>query len=106
MLCRTCACMLRGGTGQQWNGTYDLTFKHHARTESLRRSREAGCSICIALANELRHEMDLLDDQDISIDANLSELKGGQWKDGGVYRLDFILEKRRTRTFVLRPTGE
>lgn len=97
--------MLRGGTGQEWRGTYELTFKHHSRTEALRRSREAGCSICVALANELKHEVDLLDDQEISIEASLSELKGGQWT-GGVYRLDFVLEKRRTRTFVLRPTGE
>ncbi|KAK7733609.1 hypothetical protein SLS57_000624 [Botryosphaeria dothidea] len=96
--------MLRGGTGQEWRGTYELTFKHHSRTEALRRSREAGCSICVALANELKHEVDLLDDQEISIEASLSELKGGQWT-GGVYRLDFVLEKRRTRTFVLRPTG-
>ncbi|KAL1623445.1 hypothetical protein SLS54_004434 [Diplodia seriata] len=98
--------MLRGGIGQQWNGTYDLTFKHHTRTETLRRSREAGCSICIALANELRYNTDLLEDQDICIDASLSELKGGQWGDGGEYRLDFMLEKKRTRTFVLRPTGD
>lgn len=107
--------MLRGGTGQQWNGTHDLTFKHHSRTESLRRSREAGCSICIALVNELRHEVDLLDDRPLSIAANLSvlslrkdrkaEAKGAK-TNGGMYRLDFVLEKRCTRTFVLRETGK
>jgi hypothetical protein len=94
--------MLRGGTGQQWIGTYDLTFKHHVTTDTLRRSREAGCSICTALANELRQEIDLLEDQDISIEASLSEVK----EYNGTYRLDFLLEKRRTRTFVLREKGK
>jgi hypothetical protein len=115
MLCRVCVCMLRGGTGQQWNGTHDLTFSHHSRTESLRRSREAGCSICIALANELRSEIDLLEDQSISIEASLSvlefrkdrkaEVKGSRL-DVSLYRLEFLLQKRRNRTFVLNQVGE
>jgi hypothetical protein len=98
--------MLRGGTGKQWIGTYDLTFKHHATTDTLRRSREAGCSLCTALANELRQEIDLLEDQAISIEARLSEVKGIEPGSSCMYRLDFLLEKRRTRTFVLRETGK
>ncbi|KAF2194080.1 HET-domain-containing protein [Zopfia rhizophila CBS 207.26] len=103
MLCKICTCMLRGGTGQQWNGTHDLTFKHHTKTDTLRRSREAGCSICIALANELRQEIDLFEDHDLSIEASLSEVKDTE-SDKNLYRLDFVLQKRRTRTFVLRHT--
>ncbi|EKG17140.1 Heterokaryon incompatibility [Macrophomina phaseolina MS6] len=101
MLCSTCACMLRGGTEQLLQGDRALVFRHHTRTESLRRSREGRCSICVALANELRDEIDLFNDQDISVEASLSELMHGEWANRDVYRLDFVLEKRRTRTFVL-----
>jgi len=97
--------MLRGGTGQHWTGTYDLTFKHHSRTDSLRRSKQAGCSICTALANELRQDIDLLEDQDIIIAANLSKVKTPELKQVA-YRLDFVLQKRRTRTFVLMQNCE
>jgi hypothetical protein len=92
--------MLRGGVGQQWTGTYDLTFKHHSRTDTLRRSKQAGCSICTAIAKDLRQEIDLLEDEDISIVANLSPVKTPELKRA-TYRLDFVLQKKRIRTFVL-----
>lgn len=98
--------MLRGGKEQAWRGIHDLAFDHHTRTESLRRSSEAGCSICVALTKELRHEIDLLNNQDVSIEPKLSELRHGKWEDSGAYRLDFLLEKKRTRTFILTPTSE
>lgn len=97
--------MLRGRTGLQWNGTHDLTFNHHTKTDTLRRSREVGCSICVALANELRQDIDLFDDYDLSIEAILSEVKD-IGLDNSLYRLDFSLPKKRTRTFVLRPIGK
>jgi len=103
MLCMICTCMLRGGTGRQWTGTYDLTFKHHSRTETLRRSKQAGCSICTALANELRQDIDLLEDEDISVTASLSKVKTLELKHA-IYRLDFVLQKKHTRTFVLMQT--
>ncbi len=95
--------MLRGGTGQQWTGTYDLTFKHHARTDTLRRSKQAGCSICTVLADELRQDIDLLVDQDISVATSLSKVITPELKQA-IYRLDFVLQKKKTRTFVLMQT--
>jgi hypothetical protein len=95
--------MLRGGTGQQWTGTYDLTFKHHSRTDTLRRSKQAGCSICTVLAKELRQEIDLLEDEDITVAANLSKVKTPELNQA-IYRLDFVLQKKLTRTFVLMQT--
>lgn len=104
MLCRTCVSLLRGGLGPKWNGTYDPIFRHHTNTKTLRRSQEAGCAICDALANELQSEISLSQDQHISVNAHLSRLRGRLWEDAE-YRLDFELDKKRIRTFVLRPTG-
>jgi hypothetical protein len=88
--------MLRGGTGESWFGTHELMFQHHSSTATLRRSREADCTICITLANLLRHDINLLDDQAISIRARLQKipLYG--------YRLDFDVEKKYTRIFLLK----
>src|SRR5262245_6608546 len=99
MLCKVCVCMLLGGTGELWTGTHDLTFEHHTSTVTLRRSREADCSICIALANVLRPEIDLLEDQPISIRASLSKLSSDGF-DHDRFRLDFDILKRHTRTFL------
>ncbi|KAL6712073.1 hypothetical protein ACN47E_003116 [Coniothyrium glycines] len=103
MLCKVCVGMLRGGSGEMFAGTHDLTFQHHMTTTSLRRSREADCSICIALANVLRQETDLLEDRSISIRARLKRLS----EEGSSelkYCLDFELEKRYTRVFLLKQT--
>jgi hypothetical protein len=98
-----CTGMLRGGTGQHWTGTFDLTFKHHSTADSLRRSEQAGCSICTALASELRQEIDLLEGQDIFIAAKLYKVKTPELKQA-IYRLDFVLQKKQIRTFVLMQT--
>jgi hypothetical protein len=104
MLCKVCVGMLRGGRGELWAGTHDLTFEHHKTTTSLRRSREADCSICIALANVLRSDMDLLEDRPISIKASLKRLA----EDGSKeikYCLDFDLERTHNRIYLLKETG-
>lgn len=95
--------MLRGGSGELWAGTHDLTFKHHKTTASLRKSREADCSICISLAKVLRHDMDLLEDRPISIKASLKKLPA----DGvGVrYSLDFDLNGSHNRIYLLKETS-
>jgi hypothetical protein len=98
--------MLRGGQGQIWTGTHDLTFEHHKTTTSLRRSREADCSICIVLVNILRQEVDLLEDKPLSILAYLSKLpKLDNNIDEIRYRLEFRLEKRFSRMFLLKELG-
>jgi hypothetical protein len=97
--------MLRGGRGELWAGTHDLTFDHHKTTTSLRRSREADCSICISLANVLRHDMDLLEDRSISIKASLKRLPEdglGEIK----YCLDFNLNKSYNRIYLLKETSK
>ncbi|KAF2442212.1 HET-domain-containing protein [Karstenula rhodostoma CBS 690.94] len=67
--------MLRGGKGDIWTGTHDLTFEHHKSTASLRRSRKADCMICVVLAGLYRHDgADILDDRPISIQATIHKL--------------------------------
>lgn len=97
--------MLRGGQGQIWTGTHDLTFEHHKTTTSLRRSREADCSICIVLVNILRHEVDLLEDKPLSILAYLSKLPKLDDVDETRYRLEFRCEKKFSRMFLLKKLG-
>ncbi|KAH8732831.1 heterokaryon incompatibility protein-domain-containing protein [Phaeosphaeriaceae sp. PMI808] len=104
MLCKICVGMLRGGRGDIWVGTHDLTFDHHKTTTTLRRSREADCSICIALANILRHEFDLLEDRPISIRATLHKLPRDQSRKAQ-FQLNFELERKHTRIFLLKETG-
>jgi hypothetical protein len=104
MLCKVCVGMLRGGRGDVWAGTHDLTFEHHKSTTSLRASREADCSICIALTNVLRQEMDLLEDQPISIRASLRQLSDARSEELK-YCLDFELEKKYSRIFLLKQTS-
>jgi hypothetical protein len=96
--------MLRGGRGELWAGTHDLTFEHHKTTTSLRRSREADCSICIALANVLRNDMDLLEDRSISIKASLKRLPEDESKEIK-YCLDFDLEGAYNRIYLLKETS-
>jgi hypothetical protein len=107
MLCKVCVGMIRGGRGELWVGTHDLTYEHHTTTGSLRRSREADCSICIGLANVLRHDMDLLEDKPISIRASLRLLpeKTGSKNKEVVYSLHFDLDGRHTRTYRLKETS-
>lgn len=112
MLCRVCIGLLRAGSGVMWAGTHDLTFEHHKTTTTLRRSREAGCSICIALANVLRPELDLLEDRSISIRASLRKISSDQvdlgpddQPSGNNFRLDFELERKHARVFLLKETS-
>lgn len=106
MLCKTCVGMLRGGQGQIWAGTHDLTFEHHKTTTTLRRSREADCSICIVLVNILRHEVDLLEDRPLSVSARLSRPLKQDGTNETRYILDFRLEKKFTRIFLLKEIGK
>lgn len=46
MICATCYCLLRGQTGRQWRGTWDLHFDHQKDRVELQRSAEMGCCIC------------------------------------------------------------
>lgn len=96
--------MLRGGLGRRWTGAHDLTFEHHSRTETLRRSKQAGCTICTVLADIAKEDIDLLDDENISIVAILSTVKTIK-SDQAVYRLDFVLQKKQIRTFILVNRG-
>lgn len=100
-LCNVCVGMLRGGRGDVWTGTHDLTFEHHKNTASLRRSRGADCTICIVLAGICREDgIDMLEDRALVIRAALHKRSN---EDG--FRLDFNIEKRHTRTFLLQPIG-
>jgi hypothetical protein len=102
----TCTCVLRGGNRQQWTGTPDLIFQHHTSIGTLRRSKQAGCTICTALANDLKDGLDLLeDDGSISLAASLSEVKT-LGSSQAVYRLDFRLQGKQVHTFVLISLGE
>jgi hypothetical protein len=103
MLCKICLRMLRGGAGKQW--LEYLRFAHHSSTVTLRHSRDAGCSICRALATDLKKDINLAIDQDIVIEALLSELKELPGKRNSAYRLDFLLETKRIHTFVLQETS-
>jgi len=96
--------MLRGGSGELWAGTHDLTFKHHKTTASLRKSREADCSICMSLAKVLRHDMDLLEDQSISIKASLKRLLPDRLGEVR-YSLDFDLNGSHNRIYLLKETS-
>ena len=98
-LCNVCVGMLRGGRGDVWTGTHDLTFEHHKNTASLRRSRAADCTICIVLAGLCREDgIDMLEDQALAVRATLHKRSN---QDG--FRLDFDIEKRHSRTFLLKP---
>ncbi|KAH7088904.1 heterokaryon incompatibility protein-domain-containing protein [Paraphoma chrysanthemicola] len=121
MLCNVC----RNRTGNSWNGSYALTFKHHNTIETLKESEVIGCIICKALANELKKltEQRGLDfaagNEDVGIQAGLSRLED---RDNlalrmdstnlaeipYMYRLDFELQKTQTllRTFALKPTSD
>lgn len=103
MLCKVCVGMLRGGRGELWAGTHDLTFNHHNTTASLRKSREADCSICISLAKVLRRDMDLLEDRPISIKASLKKLPADG--SGVRYSLDFDLNRSYSRMYLLKETS-
>ncbi|KAK7191644.1 HET-domain-containing protein [Paraphaeosphaeria sporulosa] len=75
-LCNVCVGMLRGGKGDIWTGTHDLTFEHHKSTASLRRSRKADCMICVVLAGLYRRAgADILDDRPMSIQATIHRLE-------------------------------
>lgn len=118
--------VLRGGlgTGNSWNGSLALTFKHHSTMETLNESEEMGCIICKALVKELKElrEQRGLDptagNEDIGIQAGLSRLEDRDnlalRRDSAdlaeipyMYQLDFELQETQTllRTFALKPTS-
>lgn len=103
MLCKVCLRMLRGGNGKQW--VEYLRFTHHTSTAMLHQSRDVGCFICRALADDLRQHIDLPEEQEFIIEALLSELKDIHGKGNSAYRLDFLLKLERIHTFVLQETG-
>jgi hypothetical protein len=123
--------VLRGwlGTGGISNERFSVTFQHHKTMKTLKESNEVvGCSICRALTHELekREELDVTEDTEITIQAELTRLedqdnlafrKGSE--DRAIFRLDFILEKQQLgprmevekteillRTFALKPTSK
>ena len=100
-LCNACVAMLQEGRGYVWAGTLDLTFKHHDNTASLRQSQELDCSICTTLANFCqKNGIDMFKDQALAIMATLRKISS---QDG--FKLDFDIEKRHARTFLLEPIG-
>jgi hypothetical protein len=123
--------VLRGwlGTGKTSNESFSVTIQHHKTMKTLRESRVlVGCSICRALANELekREDLDVTQDTDIAIQAELTRLddkdnlafrKGSG--DTSIFRLEFKLETKQLgpwmqmakvetllRTFALKPTSK
>jgi hypothetical protein len=114
--------VLRGwlGTGKTSNETFSITFRHHRTTKTLRESQVVvGCSVCRALANELekRKELDVTEDREIVIQAELTHLEDQDnlafrkgFEDDTMYRLDFLMQinkvETRLRTFALKPTGK
>jgi hypothetical protein len=122
--------VLRGwlGTGDISNERFSVTFQHHKSMKTLRESKVVvGCSICIALTDELerREELDVTEDTQIAIQAELTRLEDHDnlafrrgSKDPVIFRLDFTLEKEQLgprmemkkvethlRTFALKPTS-
>jgi hypothetical protein len=114
--------VLRGGlgTGAISNERLNVTFQHHKTMKTLRESSDVvGCSVCRALADELekREELDVTDNMEITIQAELSRLEDQEslvFETGSgdriLYRLDFTLEVQNVetllRTFVLKPTSK
>jgi hypothetical protein len=89
--------MLRGGRGVR-SGTHDLIFYHHKTTTSLRRSREVDCKICTSLGNAIWRDVNLLEDQPISITAVLKPVLSG-------FSLDFDINQRFKRAYLLQAIG-
>lgn len=134
MLCATCYSMLRGQTGRQWRGTYDLHFNHHTTLYALEHSATMGCCICRIIWEELTEKPQgeklakvvqkhlrpprFLDgplhastwnttpqQQSYFVRAFLSEVHTRR----GLYRLDFRLidfDAKRLATFLLEQTSK
>ncbi|KAB2575102.1 hypothetical protein DBV05_g6285 [Lasiodiplodia theobromae] len=103
MLCDTCSRMLRHQAGLRENRRVELRFDHHQRTKALWQAAENGCSVCSALARQLKRDRFALEeDQPIDLQAALASICGREWKRG-YYSLDFLLDGRWMRTFALRP---
>jgi hypothetical protein len=126
--------MLRGQTGRQWRGTFDLHFNHHSDLYSLERSARMGCCICRiiwdeltehsqgqnlakAIQRRLRSPRDpdpqlnstetnsTLQQQSYFVRAFLSHIHGQR----SLYRLDFRLvdfDSKILATFLLEQTSE
>ena len=102
MLCSICVSLLRGGREVVWTGKLDYTYQHHNTTTTLRRSSDLGCTICIALTKLLLRDIDLLNDLPLSILASLQKCTIDERPSERNYRLDFNVEKKYTRTFLLK----
>ncbi|KAF4538958.1 Heterokaryon incompatibility protein [Lasiodiplodia theobromae] len=95
--------MLRHQAGLRENRRVELRFDHHQRTKALWQAAENGCSVCSALARQLKRDRFALEeDQPIDLQAALASICGREWKRG-YYSLDFLLDGRWMRTFALRP---
>lgn len=133
MLCDKCWAMLRGHEGRVWKGTYILQFEHHQNLLALEDSANRHCSICrklheewlreddAALAqpspqpvgevqssdSEQRNETGISTIEPFSSEASISMVRVDDVDR--IFRLNFVLksaQRRRTRTFVLKPTGQ
>jgi hypothetical protein len=136
MICTTCYCMLRGQTGRQWRGSFDIHFSHHPTSYSLELSAAMSCCICRIIWDELTEngqgaklakllQKDLRMPSDVErllkfrrttsgselqvqfLRAFLSEVQGGQ--DNEFCRLDFRLVDSDTKilaTFLLKKSSE
>jgi hypothetical protein len=105
--------VLRGGlgTGAISNERLNVTFQHHKTMKTLRESSDVvGCSVCRALADELekREELDVTDNMEITIQAELSRLEDQEslvFETGSgdriLYRLDFTLEVQNLKPFFV-----
>lgn len=114
--------MLRGGLGTSRDGSLGFTFQHHTTAKTLRESEKiVGCSICKALATELRklERYPVIDTAEIGFQATLSgiddkdnlavrELSREFTQVPSMYQLHFVLKESKIslRTFALKPTGK
>ena len=134
MICTTCHCMLRGQTGRQWRGTFDLHFNHHSTLYSLEGSARMGCCICRIIWDELTEHSQgenlartirrhLRSPQNLNRRLNSSQTNSNSQLEShfvraflshvhgqrGLYRLDFRLvdlDSKRLAPFLLEQTSE
>jgi hypothetical protein len=121
--------VLRGGLGTGNAGISDKgvtferqAFQHHGTMRSLEESEAiVGCSICQALANELRKHEELLvaKDEHMGVVAQIHQfidrdslairrVSESVAESSRMYQLDFIHQETKTilRTFALKPASK
>jgi len=106
MVCDTCVGLITRHEGLIFTGTFDLTFKHHESTTSLRQSLGVHCSICTRLATVLSPDTDIGKDQPLSFRAYLKKTRftDEKWR-GCAFTLDFEFGGNRSCTFLLAEIG-